>query len=483
MNTRKLEFWILFGDLVWIGGAFLISDLLRFGFTWTADERVSIHALLPFAIAAAIIWTVLSGFMPMDGFRGGWKFSTVFSHLLIGTASTVAVLLTTGYLARNYVSRLALCYFILLLFWGCLGIRVAARTVLRWRHEGGDVWRVVILGGGRVAQEVAAKIEQHPEMLCKVVGLLFPDDAGDQFSLPRPAEGPSSEDVAVRRLLTLDITDLLRRSRVNEVIVALSHAPTPEIRTLISRIRDMGIATTLVPQSYELYTSRPKLITLDGLPLVQLRDPGLRRRYVVLKRLLDILLTPVLFAPALCILAPVAVILSAKKRHVLRWETRCGQFGVPFEMLRLNIDRPARSNSKFELLLEHLSITELPQLWNVIRGQMSLVGPRPDPINSLSHYSEWQQRRLKVKPGMTGLAQVHGLREFSASEQKTRFDLQYVVDPYLLWDVSLLLQTVWTLLLRLFRGRTSSGMYNLDWNDGLKEDVISNAHSAQSSAD
>ena len=79
-------------------------------------------------------------------------------------------------------------------------------------------------------------------MLCKVVGLLFPDDAGDQFSLPRAVQGPATEDAAARRLLTLDITDLLRRSRVNEVIVALSHAPTPEIRTLMSRIRDMGIA-------------------------------------------------------------------------------------------------------------------------------------------------------------------------------------------------------------------------------------------------
>src|SRR5438876_1009591 len=143
MNTRKLEFWILLGDLVWIGGAFIIADLLRFGLIWTDGERFSIHALLPFAIAAAIIWTALSVFMPMDGFRGGWKFSTVFSDLLIGTGCTVTVLLTVGYLARSYVSRLALCYFVLLLFWGCLGIRVAARTVLRWRHEGGDVWRVV----------------------------------------------------------------------------------------------------------------------------------------------------------------------------------------------------------------------------------------------------------------------------------------------------------------------------------------------------
>src|SRR6266496_3259821 len=330
MNTRKLEFWILFGDLAWIGGAFFISDLLRFGFTWTPDERISIHALLPFAIAAGIIWTALSVFMPMDGFRGGWKFSTVFSHLLIGTCCTLAVLLAIGYLTRSYVSRLAFAYFILLLFWGGLGIRVAARTMLRWRHEGGDVWRVVILGGGRVAQEVAAKIEQHPEMLCKVVGLLFPGDASDEL-LPGSAERRTTGSATARQLSTLDITDFLRQSRVNEVIVALSHAPTPEIRTLMNRVRDMGIATSLVPQSYELYASQPKLITLEGLPLVQLRDRGLRRRYVVLKRVLDLLVAFLLATPAAVVLAPVATMLLVRKRRPFRWETRCGQFGIPFE--------------------------------------------------------------------------------------------------------------------------------------------------------
>src|SRR5581483_12426365 len=129
---------------------------------------------------------------------------------------------------------------------------------------------------------------------------------------------------------------------------------------------------------------------------------------------------------------------------------------------RLNVERPVLTGSRFEKLLDHLSITELPQLWNVIKGQMSLVGPRPEPPALIARYSEWQQRRLRVKPGMTGLAQVHGLREYSSSEQKTRFDLQYVVDPYLLWDVSLLLQTIWTLLLQVFRSRTHGGTYNVD---------------------
>jgi lipopolysaccharide/colanic/teichoic acid biosynthesis glycosyltransferase len=151
-------------------------------------------------------------------------------------------------------------------------------------------------------------------------------------------------------------------------------------------------------------------------------------------------------------------------------------------MLRLNVDRPVHSNSAIERVLDHLSITELPQLWNVLRGQMSLVGPRPDPIVRLREYSEWQQRRLKVKPGMTGLAQVHGLREHSALEQKTRYDLQYLVNPYLLADISLLLQTIWTLARRV-TARPKRGAYELKWQDQAREDVISNAHRTQSSTD
>ncbi len=480
MNTRRLELWILLADLACIAGAFFISDLLRFGLTWTPDEQVSINALMPFAVATAIIWIGLSSFMQMDGFRGGWKFSAVFSHVLFGTCCTTAVLFTLGYLARSYVSRLALAYFLLLLFGGCLGIRVAARAMLQRWHAGGNAWRVVILGGGRVAQEVATKIEQHPEMLSKVVGLLFPDEPVEEIILPTATNFFGSLPPA-SHLSTLEITNLLRHARVDEVIVAMSHAPTLEIGTLLARIRDMGIATTIVPQSYELYASRPRLITLDGLPLVQLRDPGLRRRYVFLKRLLDLAVASLLVIPALLVILPVAAVLSIKRRRPIRIETRCGQFGAPFGMLRLNIDRPVKSDSRFEIFLDRLSITELPQLWNVLRGQMSLVGPRPDPIASLSRYSDWQQRRLKVKPGMTGLAQVHGLREFSSAEQKTRFDLQYVVDPYLLWDVSLLLQTIWTLLLRVFRARTVRGTYNVDWNETTG--LISNAHRTQPGAD
>ena len=476
MNTRRLEIWILLADLAWVGLAFLGADLLRFGLSWDPNERIAIQSLLPFVIATCIIWVALSAVMQMDGFRGGWKLSTVFSHLLLGTCCTFAVLLTLGYLMRSYVSRLALGYFVLLLIVGFLGVRCLARMILRWRHEGGDVWRVLILGSGRVAQEVASKIETHPEMLCKVVGILFPNQDAEELVVPGlKQESPS-------QLSTLDIFELIRSQHVNEVIVAFAQAPTAEIRALLTRIRNMGVQTTLVPQSYELYASRPRLVTIDELPLFQLRDEGLRRRYVVLKRIVDLAVTAALLIPAWVLLAPVCAVLWIKKRRALRLELRCGQYGQPFRMLRLNVDRPVQSGSWFESFLDLMSITEVPQLWNVLRGQMSLVGPRPDPLTQTSQYSEWQQRRLKVKPGITGLAQIQGLRESSSLEQKTRFDLQYALNPYLLWDISILLQTFWTLFLRLFSKR-KRGTFDVNWKPGARGEMLPHAHRTQSSAD
>jgi len=100
-------------------------------------------------------------------------------------------------------------------------------------------------------------------------------------------------------------------------------------------------------------------------------------------------------------------------------------------------------------LLANLSLTELPQLWNVLIGDMALVGPRPESSERVRHYSDWQKQRLTITPGLTGLAQVYGLREQHSSEDKARFDVQYIYhwSPFL--DLSLVLQTVWTLAVRL----------------------------------
>jgi hypothetical protein len=160
-------------------------------------------------------------------------------------------------------------------------------------------------------------------------------------------------------------------------------------------------------------------------------------------------------------------------------------------MIRLNIDRHSGAAGLFERLLIKLSITELPQLWNVLRGEMSLVGPRPESPERVKRYSEWQKQRLSVKPGMTGLAQVHGLREQHSSEEKTRFDLQYLLDRSFLADVSLLFQTAWTLAMRVIRfSRLVTPVQDIlvarlvtQPNSELTKESPSGAYRAQSSSD
>jgi lipopolysaccharide/colanic/teichoic acid biosynthesis glycosyltransferase len=360
----------------------------------------------------------------------------------------MVTLLAAGYTVRQLVSRLALLYFGVLLFVGFILVRYGARIVLRSRYQRGDVSRVVIAGSGRIARELATKLARHPEMLCKVVGFLCPQESGSNSS---SCVVPSVNSNHEETFSTLAIVELLRVQRVEELILALPHPAWSEVLNLAARCRESGINVSLIPQPYELYLSKPTFVDLEGLPVLQLRGPVVSPQLVFSKRVLDAVVAALLAVITLPVVLATAMILRRTKGRGFQCHQRCGLRGTTFSMFRLNIDRGEAAAPLFERVLERLSVTELPQLWNVLRGDMSLVGPRPESLDRVKRYSEWQQERLSVKPGMTGLAQVHGLREQNSSEEKTRFDLQYRLNPSLLTDISLLLQTVWTLAFRVLR--------------------------------
>ncbi len=441
MSQRHLSSGILVSDLLWSIVAMDVAVVLRYGTQWSHVQMDAASSLFPFLAATWVIWTLLSLSLPLDGFRGGWRLSAVIAQLLLGVGGLVLILLSGGYLLRRYVSRLALIHFCLLLLAGFVLVRVVAYLLLRARSKKGLASRVVIVGDGRLARELARKIERHPEMLCRVVGVLAPEDGtanpGSLVLGPRP-----------KTLGALGVVDLLVEQRADEVIVAVQECAAPDLLNLIALCRDRGIKVGLVPQFYELYLSRSDLTDLDGLPVLQLARRGFSAPALVAKRALDLALGAVLSVVAVPLLLPLVVALRYIKGKAFRWETRYGFRRRPFAMLRLNVDRTASNGSRFEAVLRQTSLTELPQLWNVRRGEMSLVGPRPESFDRVCRYSDWQQQRLTVKPGMTGLAQVQGLREQHSSEEKTRFDLQYLLKSSLWTDLSLLLQTVCTLATR-----------------------------------
>jgi lipopolysaccharide/colanic/teichoic acid biosynthesis glycosyltransferase len=442
MNQRRLSVAVLIGDLAWSLLAMGAALVLRYGTQWSRADLTSAANLLPFLEATWVIWAFFSALLPLDGFRGGWRLSAVISQLLLSVSSLMLILLSCGYLVRSYVSRLALAQFGLLLFAGFVLIRITFYLLLSTRSKNGLARRVVIVGRGRLVRELARKIQRHPEILCRVVGFLSQDDGTSDSTTTLTGAGAAGSSSALRTV------DILCERRVDELILALEDGVSPDLLTMVRLCRDRDIRVSVVPQLYELYLSRSHLIDLDGLPVLQLAKPGLSGVALLWKRGFDLFLGTLLSVVAVPILVPLAVVLRYGRGKAFRWEKRCGLGRKPFAMLRLNVERTGSTSSKFEQILRDLSLSELPQLWNVLRGDMSLVGPRPESPQRVYRYSEWQQQRLSVKPGMTGLAQVQGLREQHSSEDKTRFDLQYLLNCSLWTDLSLLLQTLWTLAMR-----------------------------------
>jgi len=468
---------ILLADLGWIAIGMGLAYLLRYGWVWNGPDEGSVLTFVPHLVVTLGLWLLFSSWRELDGFRGGWYYPAIFSQLLVAISLLIITLLAVAYLRREYVSRLVLGYFGLLLFVGFVLIRYGVRVHLKSLHRAGAVRRIVIVGSGPIARELAAKIARHPEMLCRVVGFLCPVGVGmDSLSL-------STDTVSTR---TLGVIDVLRPHNVDEIILALPKPGHPEVLDLAARCRSYGITVSLVPHPYELYLCRTQLLDLDGLPVLRLQDATTVSE-PPWQRTMDLAMGMLLAPFAIPVVLLGAMLLKCRKGRAFCRELRCGKQGEPFWAYRLNSERFASNLPRYELVLQHLSVTEVPQLWNVFRGDMSLVGPRPESPDKVKHYSDWQRQRLNVKPGITGLAQVHGLRDQHSSEDKTRFDLQYMLSRSLFMDISLLLQTLWTLAGRLFQ----MPLLNSEAEVGAKQpqpdlsfqESLTSAHRTQSSAD
>ncbi len=437
--NRTVPRFILYCDIVWLLLALGASYTLRYDAL--VPYEGSFYRLL--ALAAVGVWIALFSMIRLDCFTGGWRSHLVLSKIAMGTSFLMIFILTFAYLARLYYSRLMLLYFAGLLFAGFLAIRVGTYLFLCRQHKNGRAKKVVLLGNDRFILEFTSKILGHPELLYDVVGTLCTARTEDR-SVPGPADSSRLP------LGSEDVLSAFTEHKVSELIVLLDESPGLEFQTFIARCRAQDITVSVLPHGYELYTSKPKLVDIDGFPLVSLEQRSIGPAAAIVKRAVDLVGSIVLLPPCAGIVAFSAIVTLLKGRRVFRREMRIGLNGRAFWMYRLDIDSSEARVPAYERSLLRLSISELPQIWNVLRGEMSLVGPRPESPNRVKTYSEWQQQRLKAKPGMTGLAQVNGLRDRHASEEKTRYDLQYMLEWSPFMDVVLLLRTLGALGRRCF---------------------------------
>jgi exopolysaccharide biosynthesis polyprenyl glycosylphosphotransferase len=308
--------------------------------------------------------------------------------------------------------------------------------------------RTLIIGSGQVAGQLVEKLRVHRQFGLDPVGLLDDDyHAVGTPDLPRLG--------GLR-----DLPGLIDAGRVDRVVIAFSRATHQELLECIRSCRDHGVAVDIIPRLFEFLEGARSLDTIGGLPLLSLGKPRLTRSSRVAKRTLDLVVSSLL----LLALAPFALLIALAIRlesrgPVLFRQPRVGRNGQTFDVLKFRsmyVDAPLRLDetgvmvkgredprtTKVGRLLRRFSIDEAPQLVNVLRGQMSLVGPRPLILEESAALGEnWHVRRFDLRPGLTGIWQVQGRSE-NPFQEMIRLDYQYVAGWSLSRDVEILLATI-----------------------------------------
>lgn len=443
MISKKLRFSILLADAAWI--VTTLQIVRHFPPVGIQIPPVNPELAASYLLGASlVVWSILYLSLKLDGFQRGWSSASMTSWLVIGVLILAIVLNAAVFPMHRGVAFAAIVPPVLLLYAGFVFIRMLARYMLRGFGWSGHARRMIILGDGRVARELAAKIDEHPEMRTQVVGFF---SAGGQ--------NRRRDDHPAREFSTLKIVEVLKEKSITDVVIVLSQSASREVASVVSLCRNAGITVSLVPEYYDLYVNRPRLLDIGGVPLLQVEQPSAQQRLRVWKPVMDFPLAVFFGILSLPLLAVAALDLYLRRRPVLNKEIRCGRNGRHFSLYRLAVQPDDPANSWFMNVLEHTSLTELPQFWNVLGGDMSVVGPRPETPDRIQHYSDWHRRRLSIKPGITGWAQVHGLRNRDSSDEKARYDLHYILKWSPLLDCVVLLQTGWTLL-----GRVQDSFFN-----------------------
>jgi exopolysaccharide biosynthesis polyprenyl glycosylphosphotransferase len=319
------------------------------------------------------------------------------------------------------------------------------------RQQGRIGHPTLIMGAGEVGQALGSVIVSRPELGLTAVGYIDPD--------PRDVTGMHSD----LRVLSRDpgeLAAMIDAHQIDTVVVSFALTREAQLLDTIITAHSRGCTVLIVPRLFEVHQDGADVERIGGYPVVRLRpDPPSRPTWWI-KRALDVglaALALVLLSPVLAVCA--AAVLMESGRPVLFHQTRVGLDGTPFRIHKLRTLKPENeheSQTRWSIandcrlgtvgrVLRRTSLDEVPQLWNILRGEMSFVGPRPERPGfveafSVEHARYWARHR--VPTGLTGLAQVNGLRGDTSIADRARFDNYYIANWSVWLDIKILALTV-----------------------------------------
>jgi exopolysaccharide biosynthesis polyprenyl glycosylphosphotransferase len=439
-------------DFVGVVAALMTAMLFKLAFKngnlSLSDAWSDIHGSISFAFLVTVLMFARVDLYSERSRRGG--LSKIGSALFLVTVISLVFALANGERFSSYY-----------VFYGSLFFGIAYITALRAIYErvtgamlarAGYRRRTLLVGSGHHLDAVAHAMAGSPGRLVDLVGFIS--------LTPRPENG-------LRSVGRLDqLPEILAQESVDEVVIADPDFPHEQALDLVDSCHQRGITVHVAPSTMEILLDRAEFVPGESVPLFTLRPPVFEGLAYALKRTFDLVLSTLfllVLSPALLAIA-LAVRFTSRGPVIYR-SIRPGMAGRPFPCFKFRTmfadaeqsqsvleDLNESSGALFKIrndprltavgrFLRRFSLDELPQLVNVLRGEMSLVGPRPLPMRDFEHLEEWHKKRYLVLPGITGLWQVSGRSELDFDDL-VRLDFLYLERWSIFLDLSILFKTI-----------------------------------------
>lgn len=398
----------------------------------------------------AVEWVAILGLFSVYDGRRNLDWGSEMRSLTTGAVIAAMVMAGSLYISYRLVSRLLFLTFILLSYGACLTWRFAVRTLAQNRF--GNKRKVLIIGSGEAGQALGRQIQANPKSKISLIG--FVDD------LPTGAVSP----LILGPLR--DTISLVDRYEPDDVVIALPDQDYARTEAIIIDLHRQPVKVWLIPDYFRLALHKAAVEEFAGIPMLDLRAPALSDQQRLVKRAFDLLICIPTLPFTLILMALISLLIRLDGAGPLVFsQQRVGENGRLFRMFKFrtmipgaegmqnsveNLNRGGQSVYKrandprvtrFGKFLRRSSLDEIPQIFNVIKGEMSLVGPRPELPYLVDRYENWQRQRFSIPQGVTGWWQING-RSDRPMHLHTEDDLYYIQHYSLFLDIYILLKTI-----------------------------------------
>ena len=455
-NPKQSPFIILsvISDTFVTIASFLLAYYIRFYIHKVPAEYIpAFQPYLKLLIIVIPIWLISLAYHGLYKQKNSFispidKVYLIFKSVLFATL----VLMAITFLYRQFsYSRLTFGYASLLNFLCITFMSIVIRKIqIAAIKRGFGIRNVIIVGTDETAKAIASKIQKHIALGYKIIGYI----SDKEITSPKSENNPE----ILGRIS--EIPEIAREKNIDKIIFASPNVSNKDTLDIILKCTELNVDFTIVPGVYEIVTSKVNVADIDGIPVIGLKESPLQGLNLFLKRAFDLILSCVLTI----ILSPLLLALSIviklnSKGPVLYKQERIGQDNTIFTMYKFRsmyMDAEEHTGpvwaqekdprrTKVGSFMRKMSFDELPQLFNIIRGNMSLIGPRPERPFFVEQFKNdilGYMSRHRIKPGITGWAQVNGLRGNTSIAERTKYDLYYIENWSIAFDLKILVRTI-----------------------------------------